>query len=196
MNTTNKWQINLLARSLVSFRFLPIAGGAFFDDDFSPREHGVEGFGEPVKRAVAAGAETQATQEALPVGKERAPPHLLRLRTVRRRVEPLVRRRHRSGTSPPAPAPAPTLPPRPAILATGTASVLRRWRRARGAEPRGEPVPGYPGRGERPGGSFGLVSASGGRPEGVTRVGAAAWLALAAVEEHVPDEHPAPGPAR
>jgi hypothetical protein len=47
--------------------------------------------------------------------------------------------------------------------------------------------------GERPG-SFGL--ATGGRPGGVVRVGATAWLALAAMEEHVPDEHPAPGPAR
>jgi hypothetical protein len=47
--------------------------------------------------------------------------------------------------------------------------------------------------GERPG-SFGL--ASGGRPGGVVRVGVAAWLALAAMEEHVPDEHLALGPAR
>jgi len=144
-----------------------------------------------VERAVAAGAEAQAAQEALPVGKERAPPHLLRLRAVRRRVQPLVRRRHRSGTSPAAPA----LRPRPGrILAAGTASGgLRRWRRARGAEPRGEPVPGYPGRRERPG-SLGLVRAGGGRRAG--GAAAAAWLALAAVEEHVPDEHPPPGPAR
>jgi hypothetical protein len=69
------------------------------------------------------------------------------------------------------PAPAPALPPWSAILATGTASVLHRWRHARGAEPRGEPVPGYPGwGGERPG-SFGL--ASGGRPEG-----SCAWAPL------------------
>jgi len=153
-----------------------------------------------VESAVAAGAEAQAAQEALPVGKERAPPHLLRLRAVRRSVQPLVRRRHRGRTSPAA---TPALRPRPGriLAAAGTTSGLRRrWRRARGAEPRGESVPGYPGRRERPG-SFGLVvSAGGGRRPGVgvARVGAAAatWLALAAVEEHVPDEHPPPGPAR
>jgi hypothetical protein len=92
------------------------------------------------------------------------------------------------------PTPAPALPPRSVILATRTASVFRRWRRVRGAEPRGKPVPGYPGRGGEWPGSFGL--ASGRRLGGVGRVGAAAWLALAAMEEHVPDEHPAPGPAR
>jgi hypothetical protein len=83
------------------------------------------------------------------------------------------------------PAPAPALPPRPAILATGTASVLCRWRRAIGAEPRGEPVPGYQDGEENDQARSGLLAA-----------GAAAWLALAAMEEHVPDEHPAPEPAR
>jgi hypothetical protein len=78
-----------------------------------------------VERAVAAGAEAQAAQEALPVGKERAPPYPLGLRTVRRSVEPLVRRRHRSGTSPAAPA----LSPRTGILAAGgNASGLGRRR--------------------------------------------------------------------
>jgi hypothetical protein len=143
-----------------------------------------------VERAVAAGAEAQAAQEALPVREERAPPHLLRLRPVRRRVQPLVRRRHRRGPPPATPA----LPPRAGLLA---ASRLCRGRRARGAEPSGELFPGRPGGRERPR-TLGLAGTGGCACRGgVVRVGAAAaGLAPAAVQEHVLDEHPPPGPAR
>lgn len=59
-----------------------------------PGEDGAEGFGEPAERPVAAGAEAEAAEDALPVRQERPPPHLLRLRPVRRRVKPLVRSRY------------------------------------------------------------------------------------------------------
>ena len=60
-----------------------------------PGEDGAEGFREPAERAVAAGAEAEAAEHALPVRQERPPSHLLRLRPVRRRVKPLVRGRYR-----------------------------------------------------------------------------------------------------